>query len=48
MEEIALEVGYQSLCHFFRQFRQHHAKTPQVWRKEQQNKFVAGKNRNNC
>lgn len=37
MEEIALEVGYQTLCHFFRQFRQHHGKTPQAWRKEQQN-----------
>lgn len=40
MEEIALAVGYQSLCHFFRQFRQHHGKTPQAWKKEQQNQFT--------
>lgn len=44
MEEISTYVGYQSLCHFFRQFRQHHGKTPQNWRKEQQNQLVAPKN----
>lgn len=43
MEEIALAVGYQSLCHFFRQFRQHHGKTPQAWKKEQQNQFINSK-----
>lgn len=48
MEEIAQEVGYQSLCHFFRQFRQHHGKTPQAWKKEQQNQFITQVNRNNC
>lgn len=30
--EIALSVGYQNEGHFFRQFRQYHKTTPQVWR----------------
>ncbi len=33
LEEIAATVGYQCAVHFFRQFRQHHGTTPQVWRK---------------
>lgn len=36
VEQIAAAVGYQTACHFFRQFRQHHDKTPHAWRKEQQ------------
>lgn len=33
VEQIAAAVGYQTTCHFFRQFRQHHGTTPQVWKK---------------
>ncbi len=33
IEEIAAKVGYQSMVHFFRQFRQHHGTSPQAWRK---------------
>ena len=33
VEEIAAQVGYQCMVHFFRQFRQHHGTTPQVWRR---------------
>lgn len=36
VEQIATLVGYQTLCNFFRQFRQLHGKTPQAWRKEHQ------------
>lgn len=32
VEQIAIEVGYQSVVHFFRQFRQFHGTTPQAWR----------------
>lgn len=35
VEQIALEVGYQNACHFFRQFRQYTGTTPQAWRKKQ-------------
>lgn len=35
VEQIAVAVGYQTVCHFFRQFRQYHETTPQVWRKMQ-------------
>jgi YesN/AraC family two-component response regulator len=35
IELIATKVGYQSVAHFFRQFRQHHQTSPQAWRKEQ-------------
>ena len=35
VEQIALEVGYQNACHFFRQFRQYTGTTPQAWRKAQ-------------
>ncbi|MGJ5676092.1 MAG: helix-turn-helix domain-containing protein [Nostochopsis sp.] len=34
VEAIAASIGYQAVSHFFRQFRQHHSSTPQVWRKE--------------
>lgn len=33
MEQIASVVGYQNTCHFFRQFRQYHGTSPQVWRR---------------
>lgn len=33
VEEIAKAVGYQCIVHFFRQFRQYHGTTPQLWRK---------------
>jgi YesN/AraC family two-component response regulator len=32
VEQIAVTVGYQSVVHFFRQFRQFHGTTPQAWR----------------
>lgn len=32
VEQIATQVGYQHAVHFFRQFRQLHGTTPQVWR----------------
>ncbi|UKO96716.1 helix-turn-helix domain-containing protein [Nostoc sp. UHCC 0870] len=35
VNQVALAVGYQNEGHFFRQFRQHHEITPQVWRKIQ-------------
>ena len=33
VERIAEEVGYQSLNHFFRQFRQYYGNSPKAWRK---------------
>ncbi len=35
VEMIAFRVGYQNMVHFFRQFRQKHGTTPQLWRKSQ-------------
>ncbi len=35
VEAIATKVGYQSLVHFFRQFRTYHGTTPQAWRRSQ-------------
>lgn len=32
VEDVAIQVGYNCTVHFFRQFRQHHGTTPQVWR----------------
>ncbi|GAB1544684.1 hypothetical protein NUACC21_73600 [Scytonema sp. NUACC21] len=32
MEQIAAQVGYNNVVHFFRQFRQIHGTTPQAWR----------------
>ncbi len=40
VEEIAAQVGYQSVVHFFRQFRQHHQTTPQAWRNLQMNQHL--------
>lgn len=36
VNEIAETLGYQNAGHFFRQFRQCHGTTPQVWRNSQQ------------
>jgi YesN/AraC family two-component response regulator len=33
MEQIAEAVGYQSINHFFRQFRQYYGTSPKAWRK---------------
>lgn len=38
IEEIATKLGYQTACHFSRQFRQYHNSSPTIWRK--QNQFV--------
>jgi len=35
VEEIASRVGYQSINHFYRQFRNHYKNTPGFWRKAQ-------------
>jgi YesN/AraC family two-component response regulator len=37
MEQIAIEVGYNNVVHFFRQFRQIHGTTPQAWRNANRN-----------
>lgn len=34
VEEIAVAVGYQNTCYFFRQFRQYQGTTPQAWREK--------------
>ncbi len=34
VNQIALEVGYQNINHFYRQFRNHHQTTPQSWREK--------------
>lgn len=36
VEQIATALGYQNVCHFSRQFRQHHGLPPHAWRKEHQ------------
>ncbi|MEB3278789.1 MAG: AraC family transcriptional regulator [Lyngbya sp.] len=36
IEKIAFKIGYQNLNHFYSQFRNYHNKTPQAWRKRQQ------------
>ncbi len=46
--EIALSVGYQNEGHFFRQFRQYHGTTPQVWRNWQKTQLIVEKNLKNC
>ncbi|MBH8562856.1 response regulator [Nostoc sp. CENA67] len=40
VEQIATELGYQSVCHFSRQFRQHHGLPPDAWRKQHQGTLV--------
>lgn len=39
IEQIAVGVGYQTVCHFFRQFRQYHGTTPQAWKKAHQSQI---------
>lgn len=46
--EIAMSVGYQNEAHFFRQFRQYHGTTPQVWRNWQRTQLIVEKNLKNC
>ena len=36
VEQIARRIGYQSSCHFSRQFRKYHGAAPQIWRNQQQ------------
>ena len=36
IEEISVNLGYQSACHFSRQFRQYHGLSPRDWRKKHQ------------
>ncbi|MEL7039116.1 MAG: DNA-binding response regulator [Cyanobacteria bacterium J06592_8] len=35
IEQIAHRIGYQSSCHFSRQFRKYHGVAPQIWRNQQ-------------
>lgn len=35
VEKIALDVGYQNINHFYRQFRNFHHTTPQKWREKE-------------
>ena len=35
IEQIASRIGYQSSCHFSRQFRKYHGVAPQIWRNQQ-------------
>ncbi len=35
VNQIALEVGYQNINHFYRQFRNYYQTTPQSWREKQ-------------
>lgn len=35
IEQIAGRIGYQSSCHFSRQFRKYHGVAPQIWRNQQ-------------
>lgn len=35
IEEIAVEIGYQNVCHFSRQFRKYHGQPPNTWRNAQ-------------
>ncbi len=43
MEQIAAQVGYNNLVHFFRQFRQIHGTTPQAWRSVHRPQLSANK-----
>lgn len=46
VEQIAQAVGYQTMCNFFRQFRQFHGQTPQAWRKNSQTQFATKPDQN--
>lgn len=43
ISQIAQAVGYQHEGYFFRQFRQHHGITPQMWRKIQRTQNLKSK-----
>ncbi|MDJ0694515.1 AraC family transcriptional regulator [Mastigocoleus sp. MO_188.B34] len=40
VKQIALDVGYQNINHFYEQFHDYYKKTPNAWRKAQQCKVV--------
>lgn len=48
VEQIASQVGYHNVVHFFRQFRQIHGITPQAWRKQNRSQVCTNKSVNNC
>ena len=39
VEQIAEAIGYQSINHFFRQFRQYYGTSPKAWRKENRKNY---------
>ena len=41
VEQIAEAVGYQSINHFFRQFRQYYGTSPKAWRKANRQSYFA-------
>ncbi len=40
VEQIALNVGYQNINHFYCQFRNHHQTTPRSWREKQRSQAL--------
>ncbi|WP_375500264.1 helix-turn-helix transcriptional regulator [uncultured Nostoc sp.] len=40
VNQIALQVGYQNINHFYCQFRDYHQNTPHAWRKAQRCKLI--------
>ncbi|MUG98278.1 helix-turn-helix domain-containing protein [Scytonema sp. UIC 10036] len=43
VNQIALQVGYQNINHFYSQFRDCHGTTPHAWRKAQRSKLSRSK-----
>ena len=43
VNQIALQVGYQNINHFYSQFRDHHKTTPHAWREAQRCKLGQNK-----
>ncbi|KAB8315755.1 helix-turn-helix domain-containing protein [Tolypothrix campylonemoides VB511288] len=43
VNQIALEVGYQNINHFYSQFRDFHKNTPHAWREAQRSKVSQNK-----
>ncbi|MBW4592830.1 MAG: AraC family transcriptional regulator [Brasilonema angustatum HA4187-MV1] len=43
VNQIALQVGYQNINHFYSQFRYHHKNTPHAWREAQRSKVTHNK-----
>lgn len=43
VNQIALEVGYQNINHFYSQFRKYHSTTPHAWREAQRCKLSQNK-----